>query len=102
MPYLLWGLCTSAHTHSDLVHHAGARDFQYLGVAMVFCVIPALGALFVAARAFDLGLITLWIGSGTLIIARVIALSLRYASKRGPLSTATLEAQSRNNERKQN
>lgn len=66
----------------------GARDFQYLGVAMMFCVVPAISVLLFTSQNYTLGLLTLWIASGTLLIARVAALSYRYNTEGGPLSAS--------------
>lgn len=62
----------------------GARDFKFLGVAMFFCTLPAMATLIFTAHMFDLGLVTLWLASGALIVSRVIALSFRYSSDDGP------------------
>ncbi|EKX33576.1 hypothetical protein GUITHDRAFT_120215 [Guillardia theta CCMP2712] len=64
----------------------GARDFRFLGIAMFFCVIPASAVLVTVAATLDVGLLTLWMASGTLLVSRVIALSWRYNSDKGPLS----------------
>lgn len=42
----------------------GARDFKFLGIAMFFCMLPAMATLIFTAHMFDLGLVTLWLASG--------------------------------------
>lgn len=63
----------------------GARDFRFLGIAMMLCVIPATAVLLFVSTKFDVGLLTLWLASGTLLLARVAILSWRYNSPEGPL-----------------
>jgi len=63
----------------------GARDFRFLGIAMMLCVIPATPVLLFVSTKFDVGLLTLWLASGTLLLARVAILSWRYNSPEGPL-----------------
>ena len=58
----------------------GARDFRFLGIAMMFCVLPATAVLLFVSSKFNLGLLTLWMASGTLLLARVAILSWRYNS----------------------
>ena len=69
----------------------GARDFRFLGIAMAFCVVPATLMLLAVNDNFNLGLLTLWMASGTLLIARVGVLGWRYNSPEGPLQDKSVE-----------
>lgn len=46
----------------------------------MFCVMPATAVLLFVSTKFNVGLLTLWMASGTLLLARVAVLSWRYNS----------------------
>ena len=46
----------------------------------MFCVMPATAVLLFVSKNMSLGLLTLWMASGTLLLARVAVLSWRYNS----------------------
>lgn len=71
----------------------GARDFRFLGIAMMFCVMPATAVLLFVSSKFNVGLLTLWMASGTLLLARVAVLSWRYNSSEGPLQDKQIAKQ---------
>ena len=67
----------------------------------MFCVLPATAVLLFVSSKFNVGLLTLWMASGTLLLARVAVLSWRYNSPEGPLQDKQIALQKQKDAREE-
>ena len=73
MTHVCVRICVRAHTwRNPLTARRAAHQ--------MFCVMPATAVLLFVSSKFNVGLLTLWMASGTLLLARVAVLSWRYNS----------------------